>query len=356
MTQQNQSRYHRQELLAGIGPDGQARLRASHALVVGCGALGCAVVDILARAGIGRLTIVDRDIVERTNLQRQTLYSERDAANGTPKAIAAQRRVAEINPEVICRGEVDHVGPESVLSYARDTDVILDGLDNLHTRFLLNDVAVSLGKPYFYGGVVATRGMSMPVLRDEACLRCLFPDSSMQTGETCDTAGVLMSAVLAVSAHQSTQAIKWIVGADAAIDRSLWSMDAWTNRTTRVSLTNARDANCPCCAARNFEFLAGMHDDQAAILCGRNAVQIAPRRTGTNATMALDLRRAAVTLSAHGTFIERDGLLVGTFTSVRTNDDSAVELTLFPDGRAIVKGTTDEVFARSVYDRFVSGL
>ena len=155
MTQQNQSRYHRQELLAGIGPDGQARLRASHALVVGCGALGCAVVDILARAGIGRLTIVDRDIVERTNLQRQTLYSERDAANGTPKAIAAQRRVAEINPEVICRGEVDHVGPESVLSYARDTDVILDGLDNLHTRFLLNDVAVSLGKPYFYGGVAA---------------------------------------------------------------------------------------------------------------------------------------------------------------------------------------------------------
>ncbi len=355
MTHPSHSRYHRQELVAGIGAVGQEKIRAAHALVVGCGALGCEVVDILARAGIGRLTIVDRDIVEHTNLQRQTLFTDRDASQGIAKATAAKRRVAEINPEVNCRGEVDHVGPESVMAYARDADIILDGLDNLHTRFLLNDVAVSLGKPYVYGGVVATRGMSMPVLAGEACLRCLFPETSMQTGETCDTAGVLMSAVVAVAAHQAMETLKWIVGADEAIDRSLWSIDVWNNRTTRMSLAHARDVNCPCCAQRSFEFLAGSHEEQSVILCGRNAVQIAPRRASAS-TRALDLTRAAQTLAPHGSFVERDGILVGVLRSQQTPDAQLIELTLFRDGRAIVKGTTDEVFARSIYDRFVGGL
>ena len=364
------SRYHRQELIDGIGIDGQRRLRSAHALVVGCGALGCAIVEILARAGIGKLTIVDRDVVEITNLQRQTLYSERDAALAVPKAEAAKRRVGEINSEVVCRGWVDHIGAENALSYASDADVILDGLDNLRTRFLLNDVATSLGKPYFYGGAVATRGMSMPVLPGEACLRCVFPDPfGLGTQPTCDTVGVLMSTVVAVGAHQAAQSIKWIVGAHDTIDRSLWSIDAWTNRTNRIALAAARDANCVCCGQRKFDFLAGQFEEEATVLCGRNAVQIAPHcgavvavgtqgRNGGQVPTAttIDLVIAATRLAPHGSFEDRSGRLVGTFNAVRAPNGSPVELTLFADGRAIIRGSTDPIFARSIYDRFVGVL
>ncbi len=355
MTAQSQSRYHRQELIAGIGRAGQQRMRDAHALVVGCGALGCAVADILARAGIGRLTIVDRDIVEVTNLQRQSLFTERDAVEGIPKAEAAKRRICEINSQVECRGWVEHVGPDNVISYASDADIILDGLDNLHTRFLLNDAAVSLGKPYLYGGAVATRGMSMPILPGEACLRCIFSEPAhLQTGETCDTAGVLMSAVVAVSAHQALQAIKWIVGANDAIDRSLWSIETWGNRENRVSLAGAKVATCSCCAKRDFEYLSGRHEDQATVLCGRGAVQVAPR--GIEGTVRrIDLAKVAIMLAPHGSFGMRGGLLVGTLRGVQSPEGNAIELTIFPDGRAIIGGSIDETFARGIYDRFIGG-
>ena len=165
-----------------------------------------------------------------------------------------------------------------------------------------------------------------------------------------------MSSVVTVAAHQSTQALKWIVGAHDAIDRSLWSIDAWTNRTTRVSLIGARDGECVCCGARHFEFLAGTHEDQTAILCGRNAVQVAPQRTSNGAVLRIDLERATVTLAPHGQFVSRDGLLVGTLREPRAANGDEIHLTVFADGRAIIKGSTDEVFARSIYDRFVAGL
>lgn len=348
-----QTRHHRQELLAGIGSEGQAKLRSSHALVIGCGALGCAIIDILARAGVGRLTIVDRDIVEETNLQRQTLFTHADAQAGVPKASAAKARVAAIDPSIECRGWCEHFGPDNALAYMDGCDIVLDGLDNLHTRFLINDASVSLEIPYIYGGAVATRGMSMPILPGEPCLRCIFPDPTLlQSHETCDTVGVLMSTVLAVSAHQSAQAIKWLAGARDAIDRSMWSIDSWSNRTSRVALPRQRDGNCPCCGARKFEFLNGAHESRASVICGRNAVQIAP--TGRGAS--IDLNRAAVLLGAHGAFSSRSGLLVGTLNEVRSDEGTPIELTIFPDGRAIIRGSVDEVFARGVYDRFVGGI
>lgn len=359
-----QSRYHRQELIAGIGVDGQRRLSNAHALIVGCGALGCAIVEVLARAGIGKLTIVDRDVVEITNLQRQALYSERDAAQAVPKAEAAKRRVAEINSQVACRGWVDHFSADNALSYANDADVILDGLDNIRTRFLLNDVATSLGKPFFYGGAVATRGMSMPILPGEACLRCIFPDPfSLSTQPTCDTVGVLMSTVVAVGAHQSSQAIKWMTGAHEAIDRSLWSIDTWTNRTNRIALADARSAECVCCGQRKFDFLAGQFEEEAAILCGRNAVQIAPHAgaavahaTNARSAKSIDLLIAAARLAPHGSFEQRGGRLVGRFDAIRGPAGNSVELTLFADGRAIIGGSTDPIFARGIYDRFIGGM
>ncbi len=353
---QQSSRYHRQELIAGIGAAGQDRLRASHALIVGCGALGCGIADILARAGIGRLTIVDRDIVEITNLQRQTLFTERDANDGVPKAEAAKRRISEINSQVQCRGWVEHIGPDNVLSYASDADIILDGLDNLHTRYLLNDAAVKLGKPYIYGGAVATRGMSMPILKGEACLRCIFPDPAhLQAGETCDTAGVIMSAVVAVSSHQALQAIKWIVGAHDAMDRSLWSIDAWTNRQSRVSIAEAKSPACVCCGQHAFEFLDGRHEDAATVLCGRGAVQVAPKNAAGQ-SRTIDLQKTAKSLAPHGSFTQRGGLLVGVLRDVRSPEGKPVELTVFPDGRAIIAGSTDDVFARGIYDRFIGGV
>ncbi len=349
--QPDTSRYHRQEILPGFSRAGQERLRNSHALVVGCGALGCAIVDILARAGIGRLTIIDRDIVERTNLQRQTLFTEEDARLGRPKAQAARARVEAINSDVACRGWVEHLGPENVREYICDSDIVLDGLDNLHTRFVLNDAAVQLGKPFIYGGAVGTRGMSLAILPGGACLRCVFPDAVAATaGETCDTAGILMSAVSAVAAHQSTQAIKWLIGAHDMIDRSLWSVDQWSNRAVRLGPARQPRADCPCCAQRRFDYLDGRHECRITVLCGRNAVQVAPAATSRR---PLNLDAAQRTLAAHGNFGVHDGLLRGTLREVRSPDQSPIELTLFPDGRAIVRPSTDPEFARAIYDRFV---
>lgn len=368
-------RYHRQMLLPGIGEDGQRRLRESHALLVGCGALGCGIADSLARAGIGRLTLVDRDIVEITNLQRQILYDERDVADGTPKAEAAKARLGQINSEVDVHAHVDDFNHQNAERYVAGADLILDGLDNFETRYLLNDLAVSRGLPYIYGGAVGTGGVSMTVLPHDAkrqveaasrvkwndeqatpCLRCVFPEAPPPgTTPTCDTAGVLGPIVTLIAAHQAAQAIKLLTGNIASLDRALLSIDVWGNETRRFDVAAARNPQCPCCGSEgggHFEYLHGDAGQLSASLCGRDAVQISPA-AGANGGAALDLPAFAARLSSHGKFAHNRFLLRGEFTHERSEHGEPIELTLFPNGRAIIKGVEAPERARAIYAKYV---
>lgn len=367
-------RYHRQMLLPGVGESGQERLLESHALIVGCGALGTMIADTLARAGLGELTIVDRDTVEPTNLQRQVLFDEQDVAQRIPKAEAARLKLGRINSDVTVHAHVDDFNHRNAERLAEGADLILDGLDNFETRYLLNDLAVRLGLPYLYGGAVATGGMSMPILphpdhraaepkrarvrwtaaEATPCLRCVFPDAPAPgVTATCDTAGVLGPAVSIIAAHQATQAIKLLTGNLAALDRTLLSIDVWTNETRRFNVSGARSADrCPCCGRGELVYLAGRAGSTTTALCGRNAVQITPdRATGAGAT--LDLAALAERLARHGRFEHNGYLLHGLFSGETGGAGDPVELTLFPDGRAIIKGTPEPETARSIYARYV---
>ena len=367
-------RYHRQILLPRIGEAGQRRLLGSHVLVVGCGALGTVLADSLARAGVGTLTIVDRDTVELTNLQRQVLFDESDVRQTIPKATAASAKIRRINSGITVHAHVDDFSHRNVERYAEGADVLLDGLDNFETRYLLNDFAVRDGIPYLYGGAVATGGMSMAILphpdrraspdprsrvrwtadQSTPCLRCIFPDAPPAgSTATCDTAGVLGPAVLTIAAHQVTQAIKLLTGNVPALDRSLYSIDVWENTTRRLDVSGARSAGvCPCCVSGRFEFLAGDASSATTSLCGRNAVQITPASGEGGPGDTLDLASIATRLSAHGVFTHNGYLLHGRFSDLE-GELGPVELTLFPDGRAIIKGTTEPDTARTIYAKFV---
>lgn len=369
------NRYHRQMLLPGIGEEGQRRLRESHGLIVGCGALGCVIADTLARAGIGTLALVDRDVVEITNLQRQILYDERDVAAGMPKAEAARARLADINSELTVRAHVDDFNHQNAERYAAGADVILDGLDNFETRYLLNDLAVSRGTPYVYGGAVGVTGVSMTVLPQSAkrqaassgkgmwddaqatpCLRCVFPEAPPPgTSPTCDTAGVLGPIVMMIAAHQAAQAIKLLTGNVAAVDRSLLSIDAWGNDIRRFDVSGARNPQCPCCGLGRFDFLHGESGQLAAALCGRDAVQISPAaaRDGAAIDRTIDLAAFAQRLAPHGSFTHNRFLLRGAFAHERDEHGRSLELTLFPNGRAIIKGVATAEHARTIYARYI---
>ncbi len=366
-------RYHRQILLPGIGEAGQRRLLDAHALVVGCGALGTMIVDALARAGVGTISIVDRDTVELSNLQRQVLFDEADVEQTMPKAEAARAKIRRINSDVTVHAHVDDFNHRNAERHVEGADIILDGLDNFETRYLLNDLAVKRGLPYIYGGAVATGGMSMAILphprhrgsdatrryvewdehRSTPCLRCVFPEAPPPgASATCDTAGVLGPAVAIIAAHQAAQAIKLLTGNVDALDRSLLSIDLWENLTRRFDVSGARGSGqCPCCVEGALDFLAGETASAATSLCGRNAVQITPADTAPRGER-LDLARLAQRLSAHGEFTHNGYLLHGRFSG-REAGNGPLELTLFPDGRAIIKGTTEPETARSVYARYV---
>jgi len=366
------SRYHRQMLLPGIGEQGQRRLAESHALIVGCGALGSHIADTLSRAGVGTLTIVDRDVVELTNLQRQVLYDEGDVAAGTPKAEAAKARLRLINGAVTVTAHVDDFNHRNAERLAEGADLIMDGLDNFETRYLLNDLAVARGLPYVYGGAVSATGVSLAILphpsqrqrqvdetsavhweadQSTPCLRCVFPEAPPPgSSPTCDTAGVLGPVVAMIAAHQSAQAIKLLSGNLATLDRSLLSLDVWTNELRRFDVSRAREAlTCPCCAQGRFDFLRGETGSVTTSLCGRNAVQITPGRDGTS----IDLPRLAAALNAHGRFSCTPFLLKGLLDHERDAEGEPYELTVFPNGRAIVKGTAQPETARSLYARYI---
>lgn len=346
--EQQLHRYARQTRLPEIGEAGQARLSAARVAIVGCGALGCAAADLLCRAGVGQITVIDRDVVEATNLQRQVLFCEADAREGLPKAEAARRRMNAVNPSVDVRAVVADVHHRNVIDVLMMDDgqrrphVILDGTDNFATRYLLNDVAVKYGVPFVYAGVVGTHAMQMNVLPGSgACLRCVFAEPPVPgTQPTCESAGVLGASVMMVAALQATEAMKLIVGATADVRRTLRELDVWTSRWREIEVE--RDTQCVTCGARRFEFLESMERPQNATLCGQNAVQIgAPQGAMT------ELGTLAERLSASGR-VTRTAFMVRVEMS-----QSPLRMTVFADGRAIVHGTSDAGVARAMYDRLI---
>lgn len=331
-------RYSRQILFPGIGPEGQEKLRRASVVVVGCGATGTAGAGLLARAGVGRLRIVDRDYVEASNLQRQTLFDEADAAESLPKAVAAARKIATFNSEIHVQAEAADLTPANVEELLGGTDLILDATDNFETRYLINDYAVKNGRPWIYAAAVASYGVTMNVLPGEtACLACVFPAQPEGTVATCDTAGILNTVVNLIASIQTTEAIKYLVGARDKMRRSLVSFDVWNNDHAEISAAKPR-TDCRTCAQREFPYLAGEGRPQIT-LCGRNSVQIHERRR------PVDFALMAARLRPHGSVKHNDFVL----KFLR----EPYEMTLFPDGRAIIKGTTDTGVARSLYARFV---
>jgi molybdopterin/thiamine biosynthesis adenylyltransferase len=334
-------RYSRQILFGGIGEEGQRRVRAARVLVVGCGALGSAHVEMLARAGVGRLRVADRDFVEESNLQRQTLFSERDARERIPKAVAAAARVAEINSDVEVEAEVVDVNNSNVERLVGGCDVVLDGTDNFAARYLLNDACVKHGVNWVYGAAVGSYGVTMTVRpRLTPCLRCVFPEMPPAgSAPTCDTAGVIMPIITTVAAAQVSEALKLLAGRPEKLHGALLQFDVWENEWRRVRL-GAPAPDCPACALGRFEALDAEAGDYAASLCGRDAVQVAPR-----AGAELDLEALAERLRAAGEVKVNPYLL-----RLRAGD---YELTVFRDARAIIRGTDDPRLARSLYARYV---
>ncbi|HVP42064.1 MAG TPA: ThiF family adenylyltransferase [Terriglobales bacterium] len=333
-----EDRYSRQVLFSGIGAEGQRRLRSSRVAVVGCGATGSAVAALLARAGVGRLTILDRDYVEPSNLQRQSLFDEADAAESLPKAIAAQRRIATFNSELEVRGEVADLRPENVEELLGTEQLVADGTDNFETRYLVNDFCVKNSLPWIYAAAVGSYGVTMNILPGEtACLSCIFPAAPQGTVETCDTSGILNSVVNQVASIEATEAIKLLVGARDRVRRTLLSFDAWANEHSEISTARPR-SDCHTCSARQFPYLSGEGRPHVT-LCGRNSVQIHERHR------PIDFREMNNRLAPHGTVKHNQFVLKFWH--------EPYEMTLFPDGRAIIKGTTDTAVARSLYARYI---
>jgi len=347
MTQLNRftDRYSRQTLFAGIGAAGQERLARARVLIVGCGALGTGLANLLARAGVGYLRIADRDFVEANNLQRQNLFEEDDAAQGMPKAVAAAQRIARINGDVTVDPQVTDVTAENVEDLLDGMDLALDGTDNFETRYLLNDACVKLNIPWIYSGVIAAYGVSMPILpHDTACLRCVFPTRPLPgTTPTCDTAGVLNGIVSVITGMTATEAIKLLVGATDRVARGMTWVDLWEN--THESIELPRQPDCPACGRGEYAYLDAALDEGGVSLCGRNAVQVRPTaRDGAHGD-TLDLAALAARLSPIGE-VASNGFLL------RLRVDG-YEVTVFPDARAIIKGTDDPATARTVYARYV---
>jgi adenylyltransferase/sulfurtransferase len=331
-------RYSRQVLFPGIGADGQRRLIASRIAVVGCGATGSAIASLLARAGVGTIRIIDRDYVESSNLQRQSLFDEVDAAESLPKAIAASRKIAAFNSQITVEPKVSDLVPLNVEDLLDGMQLILDGTDNFETRYLLNDYAVKHSVPWVYTAAVGSYGITLNFLPSRtACLACIFPDSPRGTVETCETAGILNSAVNLVSSIASTEALKILIGAEEKVRRSLLSFDVWENERTEISAARP-NPECRVCGNREFVHLAGEGRPHIT-LCGRNSVQIHER------SRPIDLAEMNDRLTPHG-IVRRNDFVLKFWRE-------PYEMTLFPDGRAIIKGTTDKAMARSLYAKYV---
>jgi adenylyltransferase/sulfurtransferase len=307
-------------------------------VIVGCGALGTFQAAALARAGVGHITVIDRDYIEPSNLHRQWLFEEADAAAALPKAVAAEKALARINSGVRAEGLVADLTPQNARELLAGADLILDGTDNFETRFLLNDISVSEGIPWIYGAAVGSYGLSMPILPGRtACLRCVYPEPPAGAPPTCETAGVLNILVSIIASLQVADGLKLLCGRVESLCARITTVDVWTGGIRQIE-PPPRDPECPCCSLRDFVWLNGTRRAPVS-LCGRNAVQIHER------ARPLNLADLEARLSPLG--------------EVRANEfalrffPAPYEITVFPDGRAIIKGTSDPGLARSLYARYV---
>jgi molybdopterin/thiamine biosynthesis adenylyltransferase len=334
-------RYSRQILFAGIGEEGQRRLGIARVAVVGVGATGAAAASLLARAGVGQLTLIDRDFVETSNLQRQILFDEADALAALPKAEAARRKIAAFNSEVEVRAEIADLVPGNIHALLDGAELVLDCTDNFETRYLLNDYAVEQGKPWIYAAAVGAYAATMNIVPERsACLACIFPDPPSGAVETCDTAGILGMAVNLAASIQVTEALKLLTGQSALMRRTLLSFDLWTNERSEIG-TGTPNARCLVCHDRQFRHLEGTARPHIT-LCGRNSVQIHEHRRPLDlAVLETQLRRQADIRD-----VRSNALLLRFRRDAHT-------VTVFPDGRALVQGTTDPAVARSLYARFI---
>lgn len=332
-------RYSRQTLFRELGKEGQKKLGASSVVIIGCGALGGTIATSLVRAGVGKVKIVDRDLVEYHNLHRQIVFDEEDVKNQVPKASAAERHLKKVNSDIEIEGVVADVNYSNVEDLVRGADLILDGLDNPETRFIINDAAVKLGIPWIYGAAVSSSGMTMNIIPGETpCFRCVFP-APPPPGiiPTCDTAGVIGAAPFVIGSLQSAEAIKILVGAPE-VSREVTVIDVWEGTFDRFKVEPRPD--CPACRG-NYEFLQVQFGIRTTVLCGQNSVQVVdPKITG------LSLEELAARLKRRGkvTCIE---------STLHFHVDSN-EMVIFPDGRVILKNSLDEALARELYVRYIA--
>lgn len=348
-------RYSRQILFAGIGAEGQQRLAAAHVAIVGCGAMGAASASLLARAGVGSISIIDRDFVEASNLQRQVLFDEDDARQSLPKAEAARRHIQRFNSGISVHSHIADLVPSNIFELLGSAQILLDATDNFETRYLLNDYAVQEGKPWIYAAAIGGYAATMNILPPQsfggpsACLACIFPKPPSGNLETCDTAGILSTAVNLAASIQVTEALKYLTGQPQLMRRTLLSFDLWNPAGSpdlpsldRAEITAASPRpECEVCGKRIFTHLSGQSRAHIT-LCGRDSVQIHEHHR------PVDFAALRARLSAHTDIrdIRSNDLLLRFRRGPHT-------ITLFPDGRAIVQGTTDVMLARSLYARFI---
>lgn len=318
--------------------EGQRKLGASRVAIIGCGATGSVLSSLLVRAGVGYVRIVDRDYIEPSNLQRQVLFDENDAAESLPKAVAAARQLRKINSSVTIEEHVEDLTPDNCEDLLEEVDLILDGTDNFETRYLLNDYAVRENRPWIYTAAVGSYGVTMNVLPGEtACLACVFPHPPTGPTETCETGGILNATVNLIASVAVTEAMKFLSGKPEAMRRTLLSFDAWHNDQSEIGARQPRP-DCTVCHEHNYPYLNGQAHAHIS-MCGRNSVQIHERHR------PIDFAKLETRLAAHGTVHRTEYVL--------KFEREPYELTVFPDGRAIIKGTTDTGVARSLYARFI---
>jgi molybdopterin/thiamine biosynthesis adenylyltransferase len=331
-------RYSRQTLFSPIGLEGQKKISAAHVLLVGMGALGTVLASHMVRAGVDTLRMIDRDYVELTNLQRQMLYDEEDAAQSLPKVVAAQRKLAKINSLVRLDPIVADVTAVNVESLLEGIDLVLDGTDNFRSRLLLNDACFKRGIPFIYGGAVSAQGMTAMLIPGETCcLRCLIGSGEGGGGQTCDTIGVIAPIVDIVASFQAVEALKWMSGAVAARRGTLLSLEIWHYQSFNVKLPEPKK-DCPTCRLKEYPALT-VGEDTVSTLCGRETVQIQGLRP-------VDLERWEQRLEP-SCRVSRNPFLL------RAELPEGERLVLFPDGRVLVQGTEDPTRARSLYDRYI---
>jgi len=331
-------RYSRQVLFAPIGALGQQKIAAAHVAVVGCGATGAATAALLARAGVGTLTLIDRDFVEESNLQRQVLFDESDALDMLPKAEAARRRIAAFNSQIAIHAHIADLVPGNIHELLKGAQIVLDATDNFETRYLINDYAIEQTVPWIYAAAIGSYAANMNILPGQtACLACLFPKPPSGTVETCDTVGILNTAVNFAASLQVTETLKYLTGDLNALRRTLLSYDLWTNERSEISSATP-DSACEVCGKRHFVHLAG--DARPHItLCGRNSVQIHEHNR------PIDFAELEARLAPHGTIRFNELLL--------RFERPPFTITVFPDGRALIQGPTDPVQARTLYARYI---